>query len=131
MTSDSDQKNQKGLEEYPCLDTVVAIREEYLKDLPFGELKSRHGLALMWSYLGDRFLVGHLMQTLCHRSRAYYVQANQLRGFLVPFKPWQLEFAELVKRIPKAEFQRIFKYQHANRKDIIDKLEAIQSATPE
>ena len=60
----------------------VQIREEYLKALPFGSIESRVPVALIWSYYGDTLEVSWLMQRLSHKTRAYFVNAGMLKGFL-------------------------------------------------
>ena len=50
--------------------------------MPFGAMKSRHGVAVMLSFLGSKIKVYELMRTMSHRTRAYIHNANGLKGFL-------------------------------------------------
>ena len=60
----------------------VPIREEYTSLLPFS-LKSRNGIAITFSYFGDKHEVGQVLQSASHKTRAYFKNANLLQGFLV------------------------------------------------
>ena len=48
---------------------------------PF-ELKTRHGIALVFAYWGGTVKTGDFMQKASHATRAYYVNANGLKGFV-------------------------------------------------
>ena len=50
--------------------------------MPFDKLNTRNGTAIVLSYYGDRDDVCELMQKISHKSRAYFENAKQLRGFL-------------------------------------------------
>ena len=56
-----------------------------MKSLPFGLLKSRISVATILSYFGYSDKVSDLMQGLSHKTRAYFVNAGKLKGFLTPY----------------------------------------------
>ena len=60
----------------------VMIRDECRRKLPFGNLKTRNGTAIVLSYYGNNVEVFELMQTTSHLSRAFIINANGLKGFL-------------------------------------------------
>ena len=39
-------------------------------------------MAIIWSFYGDKVEVSLLMQRLSHKTRAYFINANLLKGFL-------------------------------------------------
>ena len=49
-------------EEEKRVDIIVPFKNEYLKELPFGQFKTRHGVAIVLSYLDDSENVTPLMQ---------------------------------------------------------------------
>ena len=61
----------------------VAIREDLRRSLPFGNLKSRNSMAIVFGYFGYMEEVSDLMQKVSNKTRAYFVNAHRLRGFLV------------------------------------------------
>ena len=63
---------------------MVQVWDEYRKILPFRYLQSRNGTAIILSFYGDRDDVRILMQKVNHKTRAYFVNALGLRGFLEP-----------------------------------------------
>ena len=93
---------------------VTQIVEKYHKSLPFGELKSRMGVALVLSYFGDSEKVYKLMQCTSHRSRAYIFNAKGLKGFLVPGIIAALKEAQETGSIEYAT-----KYQSVNIKAVL------------
>ena len=60
----------------------VKIKNAHRSGLPFS-LKSRNGVAIVFSFYGDSEKVGIFMQKASHKTRAYYVNANGLKGFIV------------------------------------------------
>ena len=46
-------------------------------------MASRHATAVVMSFFGDRAVASKLMQRLNHTSRAFFVNAKQLKGFLL------------------------------------------------
>ena len=52
-------------------DTLVPIRNEFLKELPFS-LKTRLGIAIVLSFLGNTLQVADFMQKANNKTRAYY-----------------------------------------------------------
>ena len=60
----------------------VPIRDEYLTGLPFS-LKTRHGVAIVFSYYGDSEDVLEFMSKCSHTTRAYFKNADRLKGFLI------------------------------------------------
>ena len=77
-----EQKNRK-----------VAIRNEYLKVLPFN-LKTWNGVTIILSFWGDDIAVEKLMQKISHSTRAYFIYSNRLKGSLVLSVTTVLEDAE-------------------------------------
>ena len=63
------------------IDVKVPLVELYLSGMPFA-LKSRRGVAIVLSFFGDVDEVGELMQKSSHETRAYFVNANGLKGFI-------------------------------------------------
>ena len=61
----------------------MQIKENDLKGMPF-KLKTRYGIATVFSYYGDNEEVGELMQKISHMTRAYYVNINGFKGFIKP-----------------------------------------------
>ena len=51
--------------------------------IPFGKLVSRPAIAIVFSYVGDSEEVSDLMQNISHGTRAYFLNADGLEGFLV------------------------------------------------
>ena len=64
------------------MDEVIPVKCEHLKGLPF-KLKSRHGIAIVFSFYGDSDEVGQFMQKASHKTRSYYVNANRFKNFVV------------------------------------------------
>lgn len=60
----------------------MAIRDEFRRCQPFA-LKSRHGIAVVFSFFGDYAEVRDFMQNASNKTRAYFVNSNGLRGFVV------------------------------------------------
>ena len=60
----------------------LGIRNEYLKCLPFKDIQTRNATAIILSFYGDKEFVSKLMQCLSHKTRAYFVNADCLKGFL-------------------------------------------------
>ena len=54
-----------------------------MKAIPFGKLQSRAPVAIMLSFFGFNYQVQDLMQKLSHKTRAYFVNAEGLKGFLL------------------------------------------------
>ena len=61
------------------------IRKDYLISLPFGKIQSRHAIAMMLSYFGSNEEVYDIMRRTSHKTRAYIINAEGLKGFLVPY----------------------------------------------
>ena len=66
------------------MDTKVAIKSDLLVGMPF-TLNTRLGLAKVFSYYGFTEDFAEFMQKACHSTRSYYVNANGLLGFLMPY----------------------------------------------
>ena len=64
------------------LSLKAKIKKAYRSGLPFS-LKTRNGVAIVFSFYGDSEKVGTFMQRASQKTRAYYVNANGLKGFLV------------------------------------------------
>ena len=66
-----------------CRAVKVPIRADQFKELPFS-LKSRNGIAIVFSFFGDNEQVGALMQKASNTTRAYYFNALGFYSFVVP-----------------------------------------------
>ena len=62
----------------------VPIVDDYRKEQPFA-MNSRHGIAIVFAFYGDSDQVGEFMQKASNKTRAYYINANGLQGFVVPY----------------------------------------------
>ena len=86
----------------------LSIRRKYLKSLPFRNLRTRLGTAVILSYFGDDEAVSRLLQRLSHRSRAFFFNAKGLKGFLTVSVSTILERAtaqDLLKE--ETKFQKV------------------------
>ena len=63
------------------LEVRVPLKEELKKCLLFG--LSRLSVAMILGYLGHRHEVMPIMQTICHSTRAYMVNAKCMPGFVM------------------------------------------------
>ena len=61
----------------------MPIREDLLRVLPFEGIQSRHATAVILSFVGYLHQVPGILQKLSHKTRAYIVNADGLKGFLV------------------------------------------------
>ena len=92
-----------------------------MKALPLGSIQSRNVLAILFSLYGDSHDVSWLMQRLSHSSRAYFINAGLLKGFLVP-----LTFHRILNLATEEEVQALSKHQHIDMRTVIEKLESIE-----
>ena len=83
-------------------DVKVPIKDEYLSILAFS-LKTRRGMAVVLSWFGDCEQIGDFMQNCSHKTRAYYVNANGLPGFVMPFS--------IAKYLERPEVRAVNMYQ--------------------
>ena len=95
----------------------VKLIEKYRSKLPFGVLASRNATAVILSFYGDRLEVNRLMQCLNNTSRAYFVNADQLKGFLVG------TIAQIISETTEAERLQICRYQFINFSQVEEHLE--------
>ena len=65
--------------------TSVEVRDELLKGMPVQKLQSRPVHAIILSFYGYQPQVCHMLQRLCHTSRAFIINSGGLAGFLVKF----------------------------------------------
>ena len=72
------------------IDVMVPFKDSLKKLLPFGNLKSRHAIAVVLSYLGTTLEVYPLLQKISHTTRAYIFNEKGLKGFLeqASFTAW-------------------------------------------
>ena len=75
---------QGDTEQSSKLGEKIAIREEFLHCLPITNLQSRLVVAKILSYYGERQVVYKLLQTTSHTTRAYLVNSEGLKAFLIP-----------------------------------------------
>ena len=73
--------------------------------MPF-KLKTRHGLAVVFSFWGDSEKVGEFFLKASHKTRSYYFNANGLMGFVVQSWVTVLRRAEV-----RGEMDEIVKQQ--------------------
>ena len=100
----------------------VTLRKEYLSRQPF-TLKSRHGIALVFAFWGDSDKVSEFMQKTSHKTRSYYVNANELKGFVV-----SISIMELLKRAEaEKELVEATKHQHVDMQALLEKLESLKT----
>ena len=95
----------------------VGLHAQKFKNLPYGNLTSRPAVAIVFTYMGDREEVSDLMQKTSHETRAYFVNADGLKGFLV-------EYSTVIGVIKKAD--RVGKLQEVMKHQQVD-LEVLQS----
>ena len=77
--------------------------------MPFGNMKSRHAVALMLSFLGTNIKIYELMRTTSHRTRAYIHNASGLKGFLTVGTIKHI-LEDLIDN--EKELQKLAEYQH-------------------
>ena len=89
----------------------LAIRADLKKSLPFGRdvLPSRHVVALIMTYYGDSDNVHMLMQLGNNKTRAYFVNENGLKGFIVRGVIGLLKDLEMTP-----EWKEVTQYQHVD-----------------
>ena len=76
------------------LSILVSIQSQRKKQPFAGKMPSNNVNAKVLSYLGRKFQVSRLMQTLSHDSRAFYVKQEGLKGFLVGYPPYFKNLSE-------------------------------------
>ena len=101
----------------------VAIKKQYLKAIPFGKLQSRAPVAIMLSFYGFNFQVQNLMQKLSHKTRAYFVNAGGLKGFLVV----GTVFAILKNTKARGKLGEITQYHQIEIELVLQQLESMQT----
>ena len=88
--------------------TAVAIKDVMRRSQPFDKLPSKNITAIILSYSGRRDEVCQLLQKLNHAARAYCIQQNGLKGFLVGypsyFKHLSPEARTYIVKIEKDRF---------------------------
>ena len=62
----------------------VPLVNKYRAGQPFA-LKSRLGIAFVFGYMADSEGVSTFMQRASKKTRSYYVNANCLNGFVIPY----------------------------------------------
>ena len=73
-----------------CNQLKVPIRTQDKKSIPFGTLYARNVVAEIFSYVEYKNEVFDIMQSCSHLTRAYFINADLLKGFLI-VKPYCLE----------------------------------------
>ena len=73
-----------------CNQLKVPIRTQDKKSIPFGTLYARNVVAEIFSYVEYKNEVSDIMQSCSHLTRAYFINADLLKGFLI-VKPYCLE----------------------------------------
>ena len=64
---------------------IAPIRPEYSHQIPISKIPSRLALAKVFSFFGYKHEVCYLLQCLSHRSRAYNLNEEGLKGFVREF----------------------------------------------
>ena len=103
----------------------VAIKEEYLKALPFGKLESRVAIATVLSYFDLSDYVSNSMQAISHRTRAFFVNAGGLNGFIVRYT-----FRSQLQAVLKvSKLEEVTKLQQFDIKTLYQELNCFKTAT--
>ena len=79
------QATESGMK-YPHVnlsDLGLMSKDAPLKDIPFEQLKTSQGVAIVLSYVGDSDKVKALMWRLNRKTKEYFIKANHLAGSLV------------------------------------------------
>ena len=76
---------QRRLSAKVNFETEVEIKSDYRKVMPIGGVQSRHATAVILSFYGFDSEVCYLMQIMSHKTRAYIVNTDGLKGFLPRF----------------------------------------------
>ena len=93
---------------------IVSIKNMYLTELPF-QLETRRGLAVVFSFFGDKEEVSEFFQKASHKTRAYFINARGLRGFLEVYS----FIGDLLKSMVDEKLLKVIKYQNINMKDLV------------
>ena len=88
---------------------IVPIKQELSKVLPFDGLQSRNVHAMVLTYLGFKEDVFVVMQKTNHKSRAYIMNAEGLKGFLI--SGLKLILNTLINSQYTAEIDKVAKWQ--------------------
>ena len=87
----------------------VAIKEEYLKALPFGKLQSRVAIATVLSFFDLSDQVSDNMQIISHKTRAFFVNASGLKAFIVPYTILgQMQAAQKIGKLEEVNKLHLF-----------------------
>ena len=97
----------------------VGIKQEHKKNLPLGKLQSRVGSALVLSFFGDNDQVSNLMQTINHKTRAYFQNSAGLKGFLIK------SYASILQQASEEDLKQMLKYQQVSMACVLKKLRDI------
>lgn len=98
--------------------------EDQRCELPFENIQTRLGSAMILSYYGDDGEVSQLMQRLSHKTWNYLSRSNKLKGFLVP-----QNILSKLERMPDERLQSINKYQNIDRSTMLESIRTKQSET--
>ena len=98
------------------IDTKVPIKDELKKDLIFG-LGARPSIGIILGFVGYREKVMPLMQTISHGSRAYFVNADGLPGFINLLDIAKcLEDADVASQLEHAKTFQMINIDNVNEK---------------
>ena len=86
-------------------------------------MKTRNGIAIIFSFWGDSVEVTEFMQETSHQTRSYYINANRLKGFLIPYSMTD----NLRRAHISLELQDVTKYQQVDMKALLSLLESMQN----
>ena len=99
----------------------VGIKQEHTKSLPLGKLQSRVCSALVLSFLGDNDQVSNLMQTINHKTRAYFQNSAGLKGFLVK------SYASILQQTSEEDMKQMLKNQMVTMAWVLRELRDMQN----
>ena len=98
----------------------LTSKDAPLKDIPFEQLKTSQGVAIVLSYVGDSDKVKALMWRLNRKTKEYFIKANHLEGSLVKGAFQILKEAEA-----SGDLQMVTRYQHAEYRTVMGALKKI------
>ena len=116
------QATESGMK-YPHVnlsDLGLLSKDAPLKDIPFEQLKTSQGVAIVLSYVGDSDKVKALMWRLNRKTKEYFIKANHLEGSLVKGAFQILKEAEA-----SGDLQMVTRYQHAEYRTVMGALKKI------
>ena len=88
-------------------------------------MKSRIVIAHIFGFMADSEEVSNFMQKASKKTRSYYVNANRLKGFVVPYS-----ITKYLKRaMEQNQISEVTKYQPIDLDALLKSLDQMQSNT--